>query len=116
MRRLHELHGDPTLAAASVVWPMETGFTLPKAAPGTALIVHAEIYPTPVVGLAKAAGVSMPASVTSRVNDAQQVWACAALAWHEDSQGILAGRFERPPSISTEQERQAREEGWILWS
>ena len=117
MRRLYELRDDPALSSVSVVWPMETGFTLPKAAPGTALIVHAEIYPTLVVGLAKAAGVSMPASVTSSVNDAQQVWACAALAREEDRLGTLAMRFERPRSITTaEQEDQALREGWILWS
>ena len=116
MRRLHELRTDPVLSPVSVVWPMDTGFSLPTVSPGTASIVHAEIYPTPVLGLARAARVTMPEHVTSAVNDARQVWACAALAWYEDSQGTLAGRFERPPSLSTRQERQALEEGWILWS
>ena len=117
MRRLYELRNDPALAPASALWPMETGFTLSVAPPGTALIVHAEIYPTPIRRLARAAGIVMPAPVRGSVNDAQQVWACVALARDEDSRGVLADRFRRPRFISTDQqEDQARQEGWILWS
>lgn len=47
---------------------METGFSLPAAPQGTALIVHAEIYPTPVVGLAKAAGIDVSAQVAGMVS------------------------------------------------
>lgn len=63
MRRLYTLRNDPVLAQVSHVWPMETGFTLPALPHDTALIVHAEIYPTPVPGLAQMAGIAMPADV-----------------------------------------------------
>lgn len=89
MRRLHVLRNDPVLAGVSRVWPMETGFSLPVLPQGATLIVHAEIYPTPVLALAKAAGMAMSAQVAGMVNDAQQVWACAALALHEDNTGTL---------------------------
>ena len=116
MRRLHVLRNDPALAKVSLVWPMETGFSLPESPQGTPLIVHAEIYPTPVLALAKAAGIAMPAQVASMVNDAQQVWACAALACHEDSSGTLARRFAKPRLLRDGQEDQALQEGWILWA
>lgn len=115
MRRLHVLRNDPILAPVSKVWPMETGFSLPPSSPGSALIVHAEIYPTPVLSLANAAGIVMPPQVAGMVNDARQVWSCAALARHEDDNGTLAGRFARPQFLREGQVDQAREEGWILW-
>lgn len=115
MRRLHVLRNDPALAKVSHVWPMETGFSLPPSPQGTALIVHAEIYPTPVLALAKAAGIAMSAQVAGLVNDAQQVWACAELARHEDNSGTLAGRFTKSRFLKEEQLGQARKEGWILW-
>ena len=116
MRRLHVLRNDPALAEVSHVWPMETGFSLPTFSQGTALIVHAEIYPTRALGLAKGAGLAMPPQVASTVNDAQQVWACTALARHEDRNGTLAARFRQPRMLRDEQVPQAREEGWILWA
>jgi precorrin-8X/cobalt-precorrin-8 methylmutase len=116
MRRLHLLRNDPALARVSHVWPMETGFSLPAAPQGTALIVHAEIYPTPVLGLAKASGIEVSAQVAGMVNDAQQAWACAALARHEDDNGTLVGRFAKSRMLRDGQVAQARQEGWILWS
>ena len=116
MRRLHMLRNDPVLARVSHVWPMETGFSLPVSSQDTALIVHAEIYPTPVLALAKAAGIAMSAQVAGMVNDAQQVWACAALARHEDNDGTLVNRFAKPRFLREGQVDQAREEGWILWA
>jgi precorrin-8X/cobalt-precorrin-8 methylmutase len=40
--RVRTLRDDPRLAAASAVWPFETGFAVPP----DAQVVHAEIYPT----------------------------------------------------------------------
>lgn len=101
-------------------WPCwntwQETFSLPAAPQGTALIVHAEIYPTPVLGLAKAAGIEVSAQVAGLVNDAQQVWACAALARHEDDNGTLMGRFAKSRMLRDGQVDQAREEGWILWA
>jgi hypothetical protein len=114
MRRLHVLRNDPALAKVSHVWPMETGFSLPASSQGTALIVHAEIYPTPVPALAKLAGLAM--SEAGEVNDAQQVWACVALARLEDNNGALAGRFAQSRMLRDAQVDQARKEGWILWA
>jgi len=116
MRRLHVLRNDPALASISHVWPMETGFTLPAMREGTASIVHAEIYPTPVLDLIVRGRITMPEEVAGLVNDAQQVWACASLARHEDVEGTLARRFGVPSILKADQISQARQEGWILWT
>lgn len=116
MRRLHMLRNDPALVSVSHVWPMETGFALPSAPTGTALIVHSEIYPTPVLGLARLAGIVMPSQLTGLANDARQVWACAALARREDRDGTLAKRFAMPAVLRDGQRDQAKAEGWILWA
>lgn len=44
--RLAALRSAPELAPVSLVWPFETGATLPARRPGQARIVHAEIYPS----------------------------------------------------------------------
>lgn len=116
MRRLHVLRNDPALAGVSRVWPMETGFAANTAPHGTTAIVHAEIYPTPVPSLASRAGIAMPHTVAAMVNDAQQVWACAALARHENDNGTLARRFEAPEGLRGAQLEQVKAEGWILWA
>jgi precorrin-8X/cobalt-precorrin-8 methylmutase len=116
MRCLHALRNDPTLAGVSCVWPMETGFALPDLSTGKPMIVHAEIYPTPVPAIARQAGITMPPEVAGMVHDAQQVWACVALARHEDARGSLGVRFEQPTQLQASQCDQARAEGWILWT
>jgi precorrin-8X/cobalt-precorrin-8 methylmutase len=116
MRRLHALRTDPALATVSCVWPMETGFSLPETAEGEPLIVHAEIYPTPVPAIARQAGITMPSTIANMVNDAQQVWACVALARYENNSGALAARFHQPTTLTHTQLEQAQTEGWILWA
>jgi precorrin-8X/cobalt-precorrin-8 methylmutase len=115
MRRLHVLRNDAALAPVSRVWPMETGFTLPSAALGEPMVVHAEIYPTPLPHKARGLGISMPSAVAMMVNDAQQVWACAAVARHEDRSGSLPFRFQ-PPRLGRAEFAHALTEGWILWT
>ncbi len=116
MRRLHAIRNHPTLVEHSCVWPMETGFSLPSLEQGAPLIVHAEIYPTPAPRLVKEAGIAIPATVADMVNDARQVWSCAALARHEDSNGLLANRFKQPSALNEVETEQAQREGWILWT
>ena len=93
---VHALRFDPALAAASLVWPFETGFvTSPAAA-----IVHAEIWP----------GVVDVQPRPGEVKDEAQVKALVREFGRRDRAETLGELFA--PHGADEAAR--REEGWIL--
>lgn len=94
--RVRALRLDPGLAAASAVWPFETGFRVP---PREARVVHAEIWPT----MAPFAAGLHP------VRDAAQVASVAGFWARLDAAGSLRPWFEAAGTTSA-----ADEEGWIL--
>jgi hypothetical protein len=97
------LRDDPRLAAATRVWPFETGLApLPAEGPR---VVLAEVYPS----MLKLAGDA------SMVKDARQVTALARRFAALDDAGALAARFGPPEGLTAEARRRAEtEEGWIL--
>lgn len=98
---LRRLRHDPVLAAASVLWPFETGLTAPPDRP----VVWAETYfslipPEPRPGEPK---------------DAGQVRAFVRALDRWDRDGALRTLFEGAPSLNAaERDIVVREEGWVL--
>jgi precorrin-8X/cobalt-precorrin-8 methylmutase len=101
--RVRALRLDPALAAASAVWPFETGFT----ATFGAQIVHAEIWP----GLVN----EQVARRDEAIRDEAQVLALCEWVRDLDRRGALAPLFERPRDVDDVQlPRILEEEGWVL--
>ena len=86
------------LRAHSCVWPLETGFRLPRRRP---LVVHAEIWPTALGFDAK----------LHRIRDAAQVLSAVRWMQTEDAAGRLAARFGPPQGVNR---AVAQREGWVL--
>ncbi len=102
--RLLDLLRDPVLAPHSVVWPFQTGWTIPSKRPS---IVHAEIWP---------GAVEVDTSLHS-VKDAAQVISLTKKAVSENASGDLVGAFRRPEGLTDQQESLVRAvEGWVLWA
>jgi precorrin-8X/cobalt-precorrin-8 methylmutase len=102
---LERLRDDPELAAASTVWPFETGPALPPRREGDGRIVHAEVYPSLYTHGAPA----------SWINDEAQVLALAGLFASLDGAGRIAPLFAAPARLAAEDlARVVAEEGWIL--
>jgi precorrin-8X/cobalt-precorrin-8 methylmutase len=101
---VHWLRNHPSLAGASVVWPFETGLSVPHRK-DRAGVVFAEIYPSLVP--------SVPQG--GEVKDEAQV---RTIAWHFarlDDAGRLARLFAGDPDQTPEERaRVEAEEGWIL--
>lgn len=102
--RLRAIVNDPRLRSSSRVWPFETGFRVPAYAPGTAAIVHAEIYPSIV----------RPCSLPGEVRDAAQVRTLVTKFANDDAAGRLGEFFQNPELDSGDRDMILREEGWIL--
>jgi hypothetical protein len=103
--RVAALRDDQTLAAFSLVWPFETGFTVEAVPDRGPFVLHAEIWP----------GVLEPDPGSHAVPDARQVLALVEWARSLDQEGHLAREFEAPPSLGSDQVKECiREEGWIL--
>jgi len=98
------LRNHPRLAGASLVWPFETGLSVPRQR-DRAGVVFAEIYPSLVR--------SVPQG--GEVKDEAQV---RTIAWHFarlDDAGRLARLFAGDPGLAAEDRaRVEAEEGWIL--
>jgi precorrin-8X/cobalt-precorrin-8 methylmutase len=103
--RVRSLRDDPVLAAASAVWPFETGFTSAFAA--HVAIVHTEVWPGVVE--AEVAQRSEP------IRDQAQVLALCEWARRLDARGELGALFERPSGLHDAELRPIlEEEGWVL--
>jgi len=103
--RVHALRFDPALAAASAVWPFETGFT--AVFPERTRVVHAEIWP----GLVE----HWVAQRVEPIRDERQVLAMCDWARSLDRRGELAAHFQRPLGLTGEELGAAlEEEGWVL--
>jgi precorrin-8X/cobalt-precorrin-8 methylmutase len=105
--RLADLRFGHALAAASVVWPFETGWATNGAdwLPRTARIVHAEIYP------------SIRKPLADTIKDRGQVRAMWAWARERDAAGDLGKELGMPEGIAPGDatDRAIRdEEGWIV--
>src|SRR5215212_9156495 len=99
--RVRALRDDPEVAAASAVWPFETGFSVPP----DAQVVHAEIYPT----------LGADGAWLHEVLDAHQVLSTVTRWAEVDTAGELGRLFERPTAVRPpELDVVSREEGWIL--
>jgi hypothetical protein len=96
--RLLALREARGLRAHSCVWPLETGFRLPRRRP---LIVHAEIWPTALPFDAK----------LHPVRDGAQVLSAVKWMREEDAAGRLATRFGPPQGVDGSV---AQREGWVL--
>ena len=106
---LWALRHAPDLAGASRVWPFETRFRPPRARPGRALVLYAEIWPS----LVEAAAPVRPGGPPIR--DAQQVLALCRWARAADASGALAALLAAPRGLGREGTARAlAEEGWIL--
>ncbi|MSO91973.1 MAG: precorrin-8X methylmutase [Rhodospirillales bacterium] len=102
---VRSLRDDPALAAASLVWPFETGLKVPGLRKAKRRIVFAEVYPTLI----------RPAVPPGEIKDRVQVCALARYFAKLDGEGMLASLFSGPPGLSRQQRRIVeREEGWIL--
>lgn len=98
--RVSALRFDPSLAAASCIWPFETGLQEPRS-----LIVYAEVYPS-LLPCDPGAG---------EIKDMVQVRSLARYFAKLDESARLAELFRGSPALTAEQ-RQAveQEEGWTL--
>ncbi|MEX2223817.1 MAG: hypothetical protein WEG40_18660 [Candidatus Rokuibacteriota bacterium] len=97
---VHRLLTDPALASRALLWPFETTW---DAAMGRDSIVIAELWPS----LVDCRRQPYP------IKDACQV--AAVRDWALDAPEDLARSLARPPDLSDEEERTARElEGWIV--
>ena len=97
---VHRLLTDPALAARARLWPFETKW---DAAVGRDSIVIAELWPS----LVDCRDQPYP------IKDARQV--AAVRDWALDAPDALAQSLARPPDLTHEEERTAREiEGWIV--
>jgi hypothetical protein len=97
---VHRLLTDPRLAARARLWPFETGW---DAAVGPDRIVVAELWPS----LVDCRDQPYP------IKDACQV--AAVRDWALNTPEALGRSLARPPDLTDEEERIARErEGWIL--
>jgi molybdopterin molybdotransferase len=107
---VHRLRRDPRLAAHSLVWPFETGFTAPPVTPGRPLVLHAEVWPGVVERAVKDA-----LARDGAIRDAVQVRELCAWAHEVDRSGRLASLLSTPAGLD-DAERAAciGEEGWVL--
>lgn len=102
---LRWLRTHPRLAAATRVWPFETGLRPLRRGDTKGRIVLAEIYPSLVKPMAK----------PGEVRDAGQVRAIARHFAGLDSAGGLAPLFGGDTTLDSEQRRRVEsEESWIL--
>jgi hypothetical protein len=109
--RVHWLRQHPTLAAASRVWPMETGFTptpTPRRGP---FVLHTEVWP----GIVPRDLVRAECANTGAIRDQAQVRLLCRWARQLDAAGDFGAHFAAPPDVE-EPALQAvlHEEGWIL--
>jgi hypothetical protein len=97
---VHRLLTDPALAGRALLWPFETKW---DAAVDRDSIVIAELWPS----LVDCRDQPYP------IKDARQV--AAVRDWALDAPDALAQSLARPPDLTHEEERTARErEGWIV--
>ncbi len=97
---VHRLLTDPALAARARLWPFETKW---DAAVGRDSIVIAELWPS----LVDCRDQPYP------IKDARQV--AAVRDWALDAPDALTQSLARPPDLTDDEERTARErEGWIV--
>jgi hypothetical protein len=97
---VHRLLTDRALASRAQLWPFETAWDAAMSEDG---IVIAELWPS----LVDCRGQPYP------VKDACQV--AAVRDWALDAPDALARSLARPPDLTDEDERTARErEGWIV--
>jgi hypothetical protein len=95
----------PTLAAHSLVWPFETGFTAAPAPERRPLILHAEIWPR----------VAPFVEYATKVRDEIQVECLARWLAEKDAADGLGALLDRPAGMTEAQvEACVREEGWIV--
>ena len=100
--RVRALRHHPDLAADSVVWPFETGFTRRL----EAAVVHAEVWP----GLVRDRAVRR-----AGVLDRAQVLSLCEWAAELDGRGALAPWFDRPSGLAARAvDDVLAEEGWTL--
>lgn len=103
--RVSRLRWDKELAAHSVVWPFETGFSSERLLAGGPLIVHVEIWP----------GLLGDLDVRGRVPDQAQVEEMVRRLADVDDRGRLRQWFEPPASLSADDLTSCvAEEGWIF--
>jgi hypothetical protein len=109
--RVHWLRQHPALAAASRVWPMETGFTPTPTAPGGPFVLHAEVWP----GIVPREAVRAECARTGAIRDQAQVRLLCRWARRLDAAGDFGAHFATPSDVD-ERALQAilHEEGWIL--
>ena len=104
--RLHQLRNHPALAAASAVWPFETGWaTKAKWLPERVSILHAEMYP------------SVREPMPDTIKDRGQVRTMWQWARDLDRQNLFWREFCRPAEIETGSKEDIAiqlTEGWIL--
>ncbi len=101
---VHWLRNHPGLAAASLVWPFETGLSVRDRKEGAG-IVFAEIYPSLVPSIPQG----------GEVKDEAQVRTIARHFAQLDESGRLARLFAGDPDLTAAQRaRIEAEEGWIL--
>ena len=90
------LRHDPSVAAASAVWPFEV--SVPELPAGRGAVTHAEIWPS-LIGVPQVPG---------QVKDEAQVMGLARDLRDRDRAGTLGGLFAAASA------RSGSEEGWIL--
>ena len=99
------LRDDALISSFSRVWPFETGFTATPTPTEGPFVLHAEIWP----------GITRALDPDIAIRDQAQVRAIAALFARLDAEGKLGELFDRPSSLSDNDEAKVvAEEGWIL--
>lgn len=105
--RVNFLRFHPRLQKHSRVWPFETGFTSTPVPPDGPFILHAEIWPGVVEGMAGDMGLPL--------RDQAQVRAMCLWARGLDERGELGALFDAPAGLDNSQlQGCVEEEGWIL--
>jgi hypothetical protein len=109
--RVHWLRQQPALAAASRVWPLETGFTATPTPRRGPFVLHAEVWP----GIVSRAVVRAECASTGAIRDQAQVRLLCRWARRLDAAGEFGAHFAAPPDVEDQALRAVlQEEGWIL--